>query len=71
MEAELIVLLSLLGMIALCSGILAKINSGTLCYNSRITPLVGESSGKIPPVEHSRNIPPPAIIENSDVFENV
>ena len=70
MEAELIVLISLLGMIGLCSGILSKIKSGTLCCNSRITPLVGECSGKIPPVEHSRNIPP-AIIENSDVFENV
>ena len=61
MEAELIALISLLGMIGLCSGILAKIKSGTLCCNSRITPLVGEHSGNIPP----------AIIENSDVFENV
>ena len=72
MEAELIALISLLGMIGLCSGILAKIKSGTLCCNSRITPLVGgEHSGNIPPAEHSGNIPPPAIIENSDVFENV
>ena len=59
MEAELIALISLFGMMALCSCILAKIKSGTLCYNSRITPLVGEHSGNIPPAE------------NSDVFENV
>ena len=59
MEAELIVLLSLLGMIGLCSGMLAIIKSGRLCSKSRITPLVGE---------HSRNIPP---TENPDVLENV
>jgi len=48
MEAELIALISLLGMIGLCSGMLAIIKSGRLCSKSRITPLVGE---------HSRNIP--------------
>ena len=59
METELIALISLLGMIVLCSCILAIIKSGTLCCNSRITPLVGEHSGNIPPAE------------NPDVFENV
>jgi hypothetical protein len=59
MEAELIVLLSLLGMIGLCSGMLAIIKSGRLCNISRITPLVGE---------HSRNIP---LAENPDGLENV
>ena len=57
MEAELIVLISLLGMMALCSCILAKIKSGTLCYNSRITPLVGEHSGNIPGTFPRQNIP--------------
>jgi hypothetical protein len=75
MEAELITLISLFGMIALCSGILAIIKSDRLCNIARITPLVvvvvvGEHSGNIPPVvgEHSRNIPP---AENPDVLENV
>ena len=82
MEAELITLISLFGMIALCSGMLAIIKSDRLCNIARITPLVGEHSANIPPVvvgEHSANIPPvvgehsanipPA--ENPDVLENV
>jgi hypothetical protein len=83
MEAELITLISLFGMIVLCSGMLAIIKSDRLCNIARITPLVvvGEHSRNIPPVvgEHSRNIPPvvgehsrnvpPA--ENPDVLENV
>ena len=48
MEAELIALISLFGMMALCSCILAKIKSGTLCCNSRITPLVGNIPGTFP-----------------------
>lgn len=73
MEAELITLISLFGMIALCSGILAIIKSDRLCNIARITPLVvvvGEHSGNIPPAvgEHSANIPP---AENPDVLENV
>jgi hypothetical protein len=59
METELIALISLLGMIVLCSGMLAIIKSGRLCNISRITPLVGECS---------RNVPP---AENPDVLENV
>jgi len=59
MEGELIALISLLGMIGLCSGMLAIIKSGRLCNISRITPLVGECS---------RNVPP---AENPDVLENV
>ena len=61
MEAELITLISLFGMIALCSGILAIIKSDRLCNIARITPLVvvGEHSGNIPPAE------------NPDVLENV
>jgi hypothetical protein len=70
MEAELITLISLFGMIALCSGMLAIIKSDRLCNIARITPLVGEHSANIPPVvgEHSANIPP---AENPDVLENV
>ena len=84
MEAELITLISLFGMIALCSGMLAIIKSDRLCNIARITPLVGEHSGNIPPVvvvgEHSANIPPVVVgehsanippAENPDVLENV
>jgi hypothetical protein len=52
MEAELITLISLFGMIALCSGILAIIKSDRLCNIARITPLVGEHSANIPPEEN-------------------
>jgi hypothetical protein len=71
MEAELIALLCLIGMIIIVSSILTKITTGRLCCNLRIVPLpVGEHSGNIPPAvgEHSRNIPP---AENPDVFQNV
>jgi len=58
MEAELIALISLLSMTALCSGILAIIKSVRLCNIARITPLV-VLVGNIPlvVVEHSRNVP--------------
>jgi hypothetical protein len=72
MEAELITLISLFGMIALCSGMLAIIKSDRLCNIARITPLVvvvGEHSRNIPPAENIRGTFPPA--ENPDVLENV
>ena len=60
MEAEIIVLICLFGMIIGVSSILTKLNSEGLCCKIRIVPL--------PAGEHSRNIPP---AENPDVFQNV
>jgi hypothetical protein len=59
MEAEIIALMCLFGVIITVSSILTKLTTSRLCCKLRITPF---------PEEHSRNIPPAG---NDDVFENV